>query len=102
MNVTPRLLNKAQAAAYCGLSEAAFPTLCNVRPIELGTRMLRYDVKQLDKWIDSLSPDANPPPIDWMQAYDDDVAEKRRAKEAKLALRKKKAERAAKPPATRS
>jgi hypothetical protein len=49
-----RLLTKAQAATYCGLSAATFGSVCPVRPIALGAgvRMHRYDVREIDKWID--------------------------------------------------
>lgn len=49
-----RLLTKSQAAAYCGLSPATFGTTCSVRPISLGdgVRMQRYDVRDIDTWID--------------------------------------------------
>lgn len=52
--ITPRLLTKAQAAAYCGLSVSAFEGVVTVQPISLGPdpRLNRYDVKALDEWID--------------------------------------------------
>lgn len=57
--ITPRLLTKSQAAHYCGLSAATFGGTCPVRPIALGhgVRMHRYDVFDLNKWIDSLKED---------------------------------------------
>ncbi|KQS74188.1 hypothetical protein ASG25_01880 [Rhizobium sp. Leaf384] len=53
--VAPRLLTKSQAAAYCGLSVSTFSGVCPVRAIALGegVRMHRYDVRDLDTWIDS-------------------------------------------------
>ncbi|MCD7111603.1 hypothetical protein LRX75_21440 [Rhizobium sp. DKSPLA3] len=53
--VTPRLLTKSQAAAYCGLSISTFGGVCPVRAVALGdsVRMHRYDVRDLDAWIDS-------------------------------------------------
>lgn len=52
---TPRLLTKSQAAQYCGLSVSTFGVTCPVLPISLGVgvRMQRYDVRDIDKWIDS-------------------------------------------------
>lgn len=49
-----RLLTKSQAANYCGLSVATFSGICPVKPIALGegVRMHRYDVRDIDKWID--------------------------------------------------
>lgn len=50
-----RLLTKSQAASYCGLSPVTFGGTCPVRPIALGegVRLHRYDVHDIDKWIDS-------------------------------------------------
>lgn len=49
-----RLLTKTQAASYCGLSPATFGGVCPVKPIALGdgVRMHRYDVRDIDNWID--------------------------------------------------
>lgn len=49
-----RLLTKTQAARYCGLSPATFGGICPVKPIALGegARMHRYDVRDIDRWID--------------------------------------------------
>lgn len=54
-NFPHRLLTKSQAAQYCGLSVSTFGGTCPVRPIALGhgVRMHRYDVRDIDKWIDS-------------------------------------------------
>ncbi len=52
-----RLLSKAQAAKYCRLSKVVFLRICPVKPIDLGRgdpRLLRYDVCDLDAWIDDL------------------------------------------------
>lgn len=51
-----RLLTKSQAAAYCGLSVPTFHSVCPARPIALGVgvRMHRYDILDIDKWIDAL------------------------------------------------
>ena len=53
-NFPPRLLTKSQAASYCGLSLPTFSSVCPVRPIALGVgvRMERYDLRELDGWID--------------------------------------------------
>lgn len=53
-NHPPRLLTKSQAAYYCGMSLSTFGGVCPVRPIALGDgpRMHRYDVHDIDKWID--------------------------------------------------
>jgi hypothetical protein len=54
--VPARLLKPAQAAAYVGVGIEAFHSNCPVRPkrIRPGRQGLRWDVRQLDEWIDSL------------------------------------------------
>lgn len=50
-----RLLARAQAASYCGLSVSAFGTRCSVDPIDFGDKRLeRFDRQDLDGWIDAL------------------------------------------------
>ncbi len=68
----PRLLTKAEAASYCGLSVAAFTALCPVRPIALGEdkRLERYDVVALNEWIDGLGSDSRKLGRDWLAAMD--------------------------------
>ena len=55
IRLPPRLLNKKEAARYCGISEPIFDRICNVLPIALqgdGGRLRRYDLADLDDWID--------------------------------------------------
>ena len=61
-NIPLRLLTKTQAAHYCGLSIPTFGSVCPVRAIALGVgvRMERYDVKEIDGWIDSLRSEGKP------------------------------------------
>ncbi len=61
-NIPLRLLTKTQAARYCGLSVPTFGSVCPVRAIALGVgvRMERYDVIELDSWIDGLRNDGKP------------------------------------------
>ena len=52
---SPRLLSKADAAAYLGISAAVFDQICDIRPVELADgreRLRRFDVTDLDRWID--------------------------------------------------
>lgn len=54
---TIRLLTKADAAGYCRMSVVTFDRVCPVRPVELepgNPRLLRYDVRDLDTWIDDV------------------------------------------------
>lgn len=61
-NIPLRLLTKTQAARYCGLSVPTFGSVCPVRAIALGVgvRMERYDIIELDSWIDGLRNDGKP------------------------------------------
>jgi hypothetical protein len=49
-----RLFTKAEAAHYCCRNVKAFEAECPVRPIRMANGELRYDVQDLDTWIDSL------------------------------------------------
>lgn len=49
-----RLLTKAQAAHYCSLRDKKFDAHCPVRPIRMANGELRWDVQDLDRWIDNL------------------------------------------------
>ncbi|TXN65133.1 hypothetical protein FV230_17380 [Methylobacterium sp. WL6] len=67
-----RLLTKAQAASYCGLSRIVFQRECDVRPIRFGTDTVqRYDRRDLDQWIDrrKSEPDARSF-NEWLDALD--------------------------------
>jgi hypothetical protein len=54
---TKRLLTTDEAAEYCGLGRESFLSNCPVRPkrVRSGQRGLRYDVCDLDDWIDALA-----------------------------------------------
>jgi hypothetical protein len=54
-NSMRRLLTKIEAADYCGVCVATFDQICPVCPVALAAgraRLLRYDVTDLDAWID--------------------------------------------------
>jgi hypothetical protein len=55
--IVPRLLCKSAAADYCGISLGIFDRLQPAAPIRLQQgheRLDRYDVVDLDRWIDRL------------------------------------------------
>ena len=55
INVIPkRLLNQSEAAHHCGRSVARFKIECSVHPLEFPNGDLRWDVQDLDAWINSL------------------------------------------------
>jgi hypothetical protein len=74
LKLSPRLLTRAEAAAYCGIGVATFSTLCPVPPVALGQnkRLERFDVVALDKWIDQMSTNGTVSGRDWLAAMDTD------------------------------
>jgi hypothetical protein len=59
--MTPRLLSREAAATYCGISPTLFDEHLAeaVPPISIGRRNL-WDVKALDRWLDTQSGLAHP------------------------------------------
>jgi hypothetical protein len=49
-----RLLTKAEAANYCRRSPKRFLAECPVAAIKMANGDLLWDVREIDKWIDSL------------------------------------------------
>lgn len=49
-----RMLTKAEAAVHCGRAVKRFEIECPVKPIQFENGDLRYDVHDLDAWLDSL------------------------------------------------
>ena len=71
--IEPRLLDRSQAAAYCGISLAVFTARCPVRPLAMGhgKRLERYDIRDLDEWIDRLGTrSAASETVDWLEKMD--------------------------------
>jgi hypothetical protein len=52
-----RLLTKAEAAHYCRRSVKKFEVQCPVTPIQMADGDRLWDVRDLDRWIDSLKSD---------------------------------------------
>jgi hypothetical protein len=52
-----RLLTKAEAAHYCRRSVKKFEAQCPVPPLEMADGDRLWDVRDLDRWIDSLKKD---------------------------------------------
>jgi hypothetical protein len=55
--VPKRILTKTEAAAHCGRSVRRFEIECPVQPIRFPNGDLRYDVQDLDRWLDGLKGD---------------------------------------------
>jgi hypothetical protein len=55
INVIPkRMLSQSEAAHHCGRSVSRFKIECPVRPLRYPNGDLRWDVQDLDGWINSL------------------------------------------------
>jgi hypothetical protein len=60
IKVTPkRMLDEKEAARHCGLTQKQFKSNCPVRPVRYADGTIRYDVRDLDAWLDSLKAGAD-------------------------------------------
>ncbi len=79
--ITPRLLSRDAAAAYCGINAETFEhhVRPHVPPIEIGARRL-WDIRALDSWLDARSGLTNDlrPVEDWVAELGNDRARSRR------------------------
>lgn len=72
LGVSPRLLSRAEAAVYCGVSVPTFMVICPIPPVALGKgkRLERYDIRSLDEWLDKLGNDGASLNNDWLAKLD--------------------------------
>jgi hypothetical protein len=49
-----RMLDEKEAANHCGLPLAVFKRVCPVKPVKFPAGPERYDVRDLDGWLDGL------------------------------------------------
>jgi len=60
INVIPkRMLSKSEAAQHCGRPVSRFLIECPCQPVRFPNGDLRYDVQDLDPWLDSLKAGAD-------------------------------------------
>jgi hypothetical protein len=52
--VQKRMLTKREAAEHCGRSVRNFERECSATPVKFANGDLRWDVRDLDAWLDSL------------------------------------------------
>lgn len=52
--VQPRMMSIKQAADYVGLPIKRFPRICTVRPVAIPECEERYDIRDLDRWLDQI------------------------------------------------
>ena len=64
--LTKRMLSKTEAAQHCGRSIRRFEIECSVTPIQFPNGDRRWDVRDLDHWLDTLKGD----PIDAREIVD--------------------------------
>jgi predicted DNA-binding transcriptional regulator AlpA len=71
VSLAPRLLTKTEAAAYCGMSPQIFDRVCPVRPLRFSERLVKFDVTDVDSWIERLKSPAKPKDgMDWLAEMD--------------------------------
>jgi hypothetical protein len=55
ITLTPkRMLDEKEAARHCGRTLKRFKLECPVQPVRFPNGDIRYDVRDLDAWLDSL------------------------------------------------
>ncbi len=52
--ISKRMLSKREAAEHCGRSLKRFEVECPVRAVKFSNGDNRYDVRDLDKWLDTI------------------------------------------------
>ena len=52
--ISKRMLTKREASEHCGRPSRNFETECPVPPVKFSNGDLRWDVRDLDAWLDSL------------------------------------------------
>lgn len=52
--IAKRMLRRSEAAEHCGRSVKRFEVECPVTPVRFPNGDLRYDVRDLDLWLDTL------------------------------------------------
>lgn len=55
--LSKRMLTLAEAAHHCGRTAKQFKAECSVAPVAFRNGDLRYDVRDLDGWLDGLKGD---------------------------------------------
>ncbi len=56
--ISKRMLDKREAAEYCGRSLKRFEAECPVGPVRFPNGDLRFDKNALDRWLDGLKNNA--------------------------------------------
>ncbi len=54
-----RMLTEAEAAHHCGRPVKRFRVECPVRPVQFPNGDTRWDIKDIDAWLDTLNEQSN-------------------------------------------
>lgn len=65
-----RLLTAKEAAAYCGVSVNTMKAYVKVMPVKIGN-CVRYDVQELDRWLDGQRQSEPLTGDDWLGMLDE-------------------------------
>ena len=65
-----RLLTADEAASYCGVSAPTLRAHIRVQPVKIGNSV-RYDVRELDRWLDSRRQSEPVSGDDWLRLLDE-------------------------------
>ena len=58
LRISPRrMLSLTEAAEYCGLARKLFAIQCPVAPVRVANNVEKYDMQDLDTWINTLKSD---------------------------------------------
>lgn len=80
--ISKRLLTTGEAAHYCGMGRDKFKALCAAPRVRVheGHRGLRFDVRTLDEWIDTLPVEGEKrmTKVDWLALAGNDEPRRRR------------------------
>lgn len=67
---TRRLLTASEAASYCGVSVPTLKAHIRIAPVKIGNSV-RYDVKELDRWLDGRGQSQPVSGDDWLRLLDE-------------------------------
>ena len=69
IQILPRMMTKAEAAAYCRVTVPTFAGACPVQPVMIGETE-RFDRRRLDEWLDRISGQGPMSTQDWLDLVD--------------------------------
>ncbi len=65
-----RLLTTDEAASYCGVSAPTLKAHVRIAPVKIGNSV-RYDVRELDRWLDGKRQSEPVSGDDWLRLLDE-------------------------------